>query len=264
MLLDEAERLREATPDAAEIRSILLAGYRRGVKATRLEKVEDGFVPVEYDCFGPKAVACIAGVPPALASRCIPFTMFRAAPGSEKPKRRLDTRAPQFAELRDDLHALALGPMGQAALDLSRRTNVCPLGNRNFELWQPLMALAAWLEEAGAAGLLAMVQSYAAGLVESSAEDATPDADETLLRVLAEQIVADYTPKPSDILAKAKEIEPEMFQRWQARAVSQHLKRYGVMSRKSNGVRFFDATVDDLRRIQQNYNIDLGISSNGE
>ncbi len=41
-------------------------------------------------CFGAKALACIAGLPPALASRCIPVTMFRSPPGSEKPRRRID------------------------------------------------------------------------------------------------------------------------------------------------------------------------------
>ena len=33
-----------------------------------------------FDVYGPKALACIAGLPPALASRCIPVTMFSRGP----------------------------------------------------------------------------------------------------------------------------------------------------------------------------------------
>ena len=64
---------------------------RSGGTATRLEPVGDsGFKTVSFDVFGPKALACIAGLPPALASRAIPVTMFRSPPGSEKPRRRID------------------------------------------------------------------------------------------------------------------------------------------------------------------------------
>ncbi|HWE95466.1 MAG TPA: hypothetical protein VG269_15970 [Tepidisphaeraceae bacterium] len=263
LLLDEAERLKDGTPDAGEIRSILLAGYKRGGKATRLEKVGDGFKPVEFDCYGPKAVACITGVPAPVASRCIQFIMFRAASGSEKPKRRIEADPQLWTDLRDDLHALALGPMGLAAPGLSRRSDVCALSNRNHELWQPITALAAWLEDAGATGLLALLQGFASSSAESSADDSTPDADETLLRIMAEEVTAGNTPTPGEVLAKAKLSESETFQRWQAAAVSRHLRLYGLQARKSNGVRFFDVTLDDLRRVQRNYGIDLGIGGEG-
>lgn len=78
LLLDEAERLKDAAPEANELRSILLAGYKRGGKANRLEKVGDSFNTVWYAVYGPKAMACINGLPPALASRCIQLVMFRA------------------------------------------------------------------------------------------------------------------------------------------------------------------------------------------
>src|SRR5262249_8067223 len=80
LVYDEAERLRQAT-DAGqqELLSMLLAGYKRGGQATRLEPIGDSFRSVAFDVYGPKALACVAGLPPALASRCIPVTMFRAA-----------------------------------------------------------------------------------------------------------------------------------------------------------------------------------------
>ena len=68
LLLDEAERLKKGQdPDVGEILSMLLAGYKRGGSALRLEPIGDsGFKTVSFDVFSPKALACIAGLPPAL------------------------------------------------------------------------------------------------------------------------------------------------------------------------------------------------------
>ncbi|UCG48180.1 MAG: hypothetical protein JSU94_00070, partial [Phycisphaerales bacterium] len=59
LLLDEAERLNDRTPDVGEIRSILLSGYKRGGQAHRMERVGDDFRPVSFDVYGPKAIAGI-------------------------------------------------------------------------------------------------------------------------------------------------------------------------------------------------------------
>ena len=120
VLYDEAERLRQSAPDRQELLSLLLAGYRRGGRATRLEGVGDAFRAVGFDVYGPKALACIAGLPPALASRCVPLTMFRAAPGAAAARRLPDDDPEGWRSLRDDLHALAqarrrlAGPGGAA------------------------------------------------------------------------------------------------------------------------------------------------------
>ncbi|HLA86230.1 MAG TPA: hypothetical protein VJL29_15690, partial [Thermoguttaceae bacterium] len=169
LLLDEAERLKNTQePATAEILSMLLAGYKHGGAATRLEPVGDnGFKAVTFDVYGPKALACIAGLPPALASRCIPVTMFRSPPGSEKPRRRIDANPKDWQRLQDELHALALGH-GPAWLELPERANVCPsMSGRHYELWQPLLSIASWFEEHGAKGLLALLQEHALGVIDA-------------------------------------------------------------------------------------------------
>ena len=263
LVMDEAERLRENSPDAAELRSILLAGYKRGGKATRLEAVGETFRTIEFDCYGPKALACIGGLTPALASRCIQINMFRAGPGSEKPKRRIDADPQLWSGLRDDLHSLALGSLGLVALDLAGRSDVCALAGRSYELWQPLMSLAAAIQDAGLPGLLELVQRHAARVTESSRDDETPDIDELLLRLLAgalQEQARPSAPSPAEILAKAQQAEPEMFRRWTARAVSVHLKRYGITVVKAGGQRLYrDVTIPDLRRVQRHYSMDLGL-----
>ena len=161
LLLDEAEQLKQSqNPDVGEILPLFLAGYKCGGQAMRMEPLGDGgFKAVYFDVFGPKALACIAGLPPALASRCITVTMFRAAPNSEKPRRRTDADPKGWQTLRNDLHAVAM-EHGPTWLDLAQRTDVCPtMSGRDYELWQPLLALASWVESKGARGLLKLLQN---------------------------------------------------------------------------------------------------------
>ena len=79
LFLDEAERMRDnRAAEVAELRSMLLAGYRLGGQAKRLEPVGDTYRMVSFDCYGPVVLGCISGLPPALASRCITVRMIRA------------------------------------------------------------------------------------------------------------------------------------------------------------------------------------------
>lgn len=261
LLYDEAERLRQTNaPDTGELLSMLLAGYKRGGNATRLEPVGDTFRTVSFDVYGPKALACIAGLPPSLASRCIPMTMFRAPPGSAKPRRRIDADPAGWQAIRDDLHALALGH-GGTWLDLARRTGVCPeMAGRDFELWQPLMALADWIEADGAKGLLGIVQAHAVKTIDAGQDDQTPEADEILLRLLADAIRNAETPTPGEILEHAQQVDPAMFKNWSPKGVSSHLKRYGLTTGKSCGRKIYRREqLATLRHVQTSYSLDLGI-----
>lgn len=259
LLLDEAERLRQSTPDAQELLSVLLAGYKRGGSAIRLEAVGDTFRPVTFDVYGPKALACIAGLPPALVSRCIPITMFRAGPESPKPRRRVDADS-AWQRIRDDLHVLAL-EHSHTWRQVAQRTDVCPpeLAGRAFELWQPLLALAAWLDGLGAHELLVMMQRHAVATHESNKDEQIPDTDETLLEILAEFVRAGSAPTPAEILDRARERDKVTFERWTARTVSNRLKTYGIAAVKSHGIRAFRVAQGTLERIQTTYGIDLGL-----
>ncbi len=261
LLFDEAERLKQTNdPAVGEILSMLLAGYKRGGQATRLETAGDSYKTVAFDVYGPKALACIVGLPPALLSRCIPVMMFRAVPNSPKPRRRIDADPHRWQSLRDDLHTMAL-TYGSDWLALAERTNVCPaMHGRDFEVWHPLLAIAAWLDDHGAGCLLKLVQEHALTTIESNRDDQIPDTDETLLQVLADCVRLATAPTPGEILKKAREAESESFIRWTPRAVSSHLKRYGLRTNKSGGRKVYGrVTVDDLRRVETAYAVDLGV-----
>jgi hypothetical protein len=258
-LLDEAERLRESrSPDVGELLSSLLAGYHRGGCATRCEAVGDGFELRHFNVYGPKAVACINSLPPALASRCIPVPMFRSPPGSPKPRLRVEQDAERWRTLRDALHSLAM-ESGPELLDLPRRQDVCPpMSGRHFELWQPLLAIAAWLEDGGAKGLLGLLQRHAAACIEAGIEAATPPDDEALLQALAAAAGRGDRPTAGELLAEVQQADPAMFRGWSARGVSTHLARYGLRSKKTQGRHIFDPRPGDLLGVQQSYGIDLG------
>lgn len=265
-LLDEAERLRESrSPDVAELLSSLLAGYRRGGCATRCEPAGDGqFVMRHYSTYGPKAVASINEPPTALASRCIPLPMFRSPKGSQKPRLRPEGDAKRWRMLRDAMHAVAMEHGGEW-LSLPSRQDVVPeMSGRNFELWQPLLAIASWLEDRGAAGLLGVLQEHALRCIESSREASTPPDDEVLLLTLARATRNRVRPTAGDLLVAAQQQEPSLFAKWSARAVAAHLARYGIRSRKTDGRHVFDPAIADLLRVQQSYGIDLDLTDPDE
>lgn len=263
LLLDEAERLKDGAPDAGELRSILLSGYKAGTPAKRLESTGDGkFQTRTFDVFGPKALAAIGNLPEALASRCIRIVMFRATPDSPKPRRRIDEDPDLWARLRDGLHVMALEHRATWPA-LAARDDVCPtMSGRDFELWQPLLALASWIEENGADGLLGMMQGHAARTIEAARDDSIPDGDEILLHLLAESVVAGMASSvgPAELLKRAQEREPNLFNRWTARGVGSSLRRYGIEPNTIRGKRWYGRVgVGQLVRIERSYGLDLGL-----
>lgn len=263
LLLDEAERLRDGSPEASDLRSVLLSGYQRGSPAMRLERVGDNYKQVAFDVFGPKAVASIANPPEALASRCIRIVMFRNGPDSLKPRRRIDAEPEKWQSLRDDLHALALD-YGPTWGKLSAMASVVPgtIGGRDYELWQPILAIASWIDDHGGGGLLTTMQKHAELVVGESREDAIPDADETLIRILAEHVVSGThrNLKASEILSRAKEVDPTTFDKWSPLGVSRTLSRYGLRTHKSHGSKTYGrVNIAMLAKVASAYGLDFGL-----
>ena len=259
LLLDEAERLKnKQDPGTGDVVSMLLAGYSRGGAATRLELIGCGeFKTVSFDVFGPKALACISGLPPALASRAIPVMMFRSSPTSEKPRRRIDEAPDEWQRFRDDLHAVAL-EHGGTWLELAHQNTVCPnMSGRDYELWQPILAIASWIEEHGAKGLLRLMQAHALASIEASAEEGVRTLTKCCYRFLRVRF-GEGAPTAAEVLDGASKIDLAVFKNWTARGVSEHLKRYGVVTKKSHGRKLYSGvTSEQLQDIQVSYGIDL-------
>jgi hypothetical protein len=271
VLLDEAERLGEGGDDVGELRSILLAGYKRGGRASRLESIGDRYQMNEFAVYGPKAVACINPLPTALASRCILVSMFRSPPDSDKPRRRIDADPARWQRLRDDLHIVALGPLADAALELSGCADLCPLNGRQYELWQPILALAGWIDhqrlirdrqaaksaDAAIPRLHLQLLEYARRLSERAADSVLPEEDFLLLWVLTEKSVRDEQPTCRMLLYSARLMDAEAMRGFSERRVAEILKGYGLSTVRSNGRSIFRDVLKQLKRIKERYGVDL-------
>ncbi len=82
------------------------------------------------------------------------------------------------------------------------------LNGRNLELWLPILAIAALVEDAGLQGLVAEVEQHAIKSMESAHESAMPEIDELLLRTLKQmQEDRSWGVTAGEVLRAAKEIE---------------------------------------------------------
>jgi hypothetical protein len=270
LLLDEAERLRDTrSPDILEINGMLLAGYSRGGCATRLEKIADEFKPVNFQVYGPKAIACINGVLPALQSRCIEIRTQRAAKGSARARRSLD--ATDWQSIRDGLFILALN-YGDAWIAAARRRDVgITLHGRDFEIWQPLLSIASVIEGAGIDDLVEVLNATAQSSILETASRKTPEADEFILSVLSEAAAKGiqtaqgiiWFPTASEILERCQQRQPSMFRAFTPKGISNRLSNYGLEISRTNRRREFRVSTMKLDEIAERYGMDLGVARDG-
>lgn len=255
LLYDEAERLRDTkSPDIQEINSMLLAGYQRGRGATRLEKVGDGFKQVNFQVFGPKALACINGVSPVLQSRCIEIHTQRAATSSPKPKRSMDEV--DWQQLRDELHVLSL-EHGDDWLEIAKSRDIGKsINGRDFEVWHPVLAMAQWFESKGSDGLLSIVEEFATKSIRENAPAKVPEADENILRVLFNSCHS--RPTASEILTDCVSESRATFQSWSPDGIGRRLKTYGLKSTSTGRRREFQHSQTEIRDVAERYGIELG------
>ncbi len=260
-LLDEAERLGEATSQASELRTVLLAGYRAGGCVSRLHKSGDGHRAIFFDVFGPKALGSIGELPPTLASRCINLQMLRSGNDQPQIRARLDANPQTWQDLRDDLHAMALC-RAPRILRQAHDVDACTIATsgRAMELWKPLLDLATLCECDGVTGLVACVRKFAEQLMADSMEDSTPEPDRILFTLLAAHVAggnSDLTPK--DLLHEARQDDAITFRQWTPHRVAGTLKRYGLVTTKTAQGRrsYLRVSPNELMRAARRYGFTL-------
>ena len=156
--IDEAERLSNARdPVTADLRLLLNAGYKRGSPALRCEG--DDHRVVEFEVYGPKVIASIRGLEDVLESRCILISMLRTA--GSKGNLVVSESGEDWGKARHGLYCFALQHHSEVRDRYLNSAGVDKLTNRQAELWRPLLAIASYLDDCGAEGLLELVQGYA-------------------------------------------------------------------------------------------------------
>jgi len=260
-LLDEAETLQHRLAQSSEVQTVLLDGYKAGGRVIRLKKQGDGFSPMYFDVYGPKALSGIGEVSPALASRCIRISMLRSAGDCPQVRSRLDADPGQWQKLRDDLHAFSL-THARTILQVAQAAEHASAGlsGRDAELWQPLLDLAGLCEGAGVEGLVAQIRRFAEQMIDDGQEESSPEPDVLLITVLAEFVArgqADVTPK--SVLEQAQRQDAVTFTRWTPHRVASTLKRYGLLTHKTSGGRrsYHRTTPEQIRRVARLYGLNL-------
>ena len=265
LLLDEAERMRDGSTETKEILTILLSGYKKnGGKALRLEKVDDTFQLTSFDVYGPKAIAAISELPPALTSRCIRILMQRAPKGSEKISRRIGEQSKRFQEQVDDLHAFALcyGPRFiELAGDFSMSKG---MSGRETEVWQPMLALARLVETGGQNGLVSLIRKHADRAILESTADTVPEADDVVLQIAFKHASKGERFTPGDLLGDAKIENQFLFERYSAKGIGGILRKYGLthQGRAGNGI-YYRPTIAQMKSIADLYDIQFDPEDQG-
>ena len=197
-LLDESEGFDGERGE--DLRRVLNAGYKDGSKVTRTEKSGklERFTPVEYEVFGPKALASIKEMEPVIQSRCLVVAMRPAI--RELPE--FETKSTHWAPVRDRLYLWAINNAAAiAALALewreSKHERLAPkLMGRGWETTGQLVILADFVGgDEFAERLIEFLNVYFAKNQES--QDAT-DRLRTTLRCLP-RVLATKQPHPTHL-----------------------------------------------------------------
>jgi hypothetical protein len=116
------------------------------------------------------------------------------------------------------------------------------------------------------ADLLELLTEHARQTIDAGKYDQTPDADETVLHILADAVRTGERVTPQEILQRAQEADGTTFRNWHPRTVTARLKAYGIPTPKKTMSRreFRDVTPETLRRIQAAYGIDLDFPNDEE
>jgi hypothetical protein len=122
-------------------RALLNAGYERGLKAIRLERVGSGFAKISFDPFCPKILAGIGRLPETIVDRSIPILIHRKLKTQPCRKYRRQERA-AAKPLHDALESWSKDPRLLNTLRESEPQMPECLTDRQEDIWEPLLAIA--------------------------------------------------------------------------------------------------------------------------
>jgi hypothetical protein len=185
LALDEVENLR-ASPrtEAQDLLRFLRAGYKEDGRAEVWEQEpgQGSHYKLRY-AYSPKIVSSAGPIEDILAGRCIPIDM-RSREDAGRARAEVSDDAEDWPGMRHELYCFALGDFKEvrqlypddAAINISLE--------RNNELWLPLLAVAKFLEQRGAKGVLDRMIGYAVKACGSASEGLSRDFDVALIRAL--------------------------------------------------------------------------------
>lgn len=144
-LLDEEEELANSQGNE-ELKQLLLNGYKRGPMVSRSDMSSSEFPPKFYEIYAPKALGNIGGLESTLESRAITVLM---QPTSRKEivGKKIAERKQRWQSIRDMEYVFLFQEWRTIKKSYEEIENEAGLNNREWELWQPVLALARLFSE---------------------------------------------------------------------------------------------------------------------
>lgn len=263
LCVDEAERLSDSRdPVASDLRLLLNAGYKRGSPAMRCEG--DDYHVAEFEVYGPKVIASIRGLEDVLESRCIRINMLRTT--GPKGNRVVSEIGEDWAEARHRLYCFALQHFPGIREAYLRGDSANGLNNRQGELWRPLLALAAYLEEQGATGLLQRIQEYAWQMAGQAEEEGLDDERRALLLALYRLTGGSHcevTPKEIKA-AMADFLEDEGQAGVKTVWIGYRMKEFGFRRQRRQRGSIYQVTRTSVLDLMRRYGVEVPEGAGGE
>lgn len=205
LFLDETEKL-STRRRSADMRTILLSGYKKESKVYRNQKIQDGdWVPRRFEVYGPKMLANIAGLEDVLESRCISIFMIRGI-NNKITNREVEDGDPRWQQIRDMLYSPVLTYWRQLKEIYSAFKNETALRNRDWELWKPIFSLAKFF---GGNSLYKMMRALAEEKAAERQSDNRERPEFVLVEALLSMVIGDNFYSLSNIKGRMLEKFPE-------------------------------------------------------
>jgi hypothetical protein len=188
LAFDDAEDLADARSVHADKRALLLAGNRRGNTIPLKEKQADqSWVTRHVNTFAFRLFSAIRLPDHVLASRTIIVPLIRTPDRYRANADPLDDALwpHERRQLVDDLWCLALAHLPELKPFETQVNARARLTGRSLEPWRALLAVAAWLEEGGVAGLWARLEQLSVDYQTERTELEVGDFTSLVIRGLA-------------------------------------------------------------------------------
>jgi hypothetical protein len=187
---------------------------------------------VEFRVYAPKMLASIRGVEDVLESRCIHVAMLRTR--GEKGERGISVEGEDWAGIRHRLYCTALQHFPGVRAAYRRGAGADGLRNRHAELWRPLLAIASYLDDQGASGLLSLAREYALQDAKHRSGTSLDDIRIAVLMALHKLVVLEGKSEvmPGEVQdAMADFLEEQRHADVTAQFVGYRLKEFGLKKR---------------------------------
>jgi hypothetical protein len=233
LFMDETEKL--SNPERfTEFRALLLSGYKKSGVVQRTEKdSKDRFIVKNFEVYSPKMLGNIFGLEDILEDRCIKIIMKRTL-NKEIGEKEIYENDSTWQQTRDKCYVFALENWKEIKEIYETLPNETKLSNREWELWHPLLSIAAFINKEVYERLVKLAEQKAE---EKEVENVTESAELILIQALAKVVSekTDYIP-----VRKIKEAMVEFYegeeQRWLTNKwVGNCLRRLGITNKRRVG-----------------------------